>query len=1030
MPGFTGRTSFVGRQRELAALTACLAATQQGRGGVHSPRLPLSEAKGSPQVVLIGGEPGVGKTRLVLELAGRARAEGALALVGRAYESEGMPAYLPFVEALRDYVRTRALEDLRAQLGKGAADVALLAPEVRDRLPDLPSRPPLSLEQERYLLFEAVSDFLLNIARSSANGMLLVLDDLHWADKPTVLLLRHLARKLDGAPLLLAVTYRTVEVDRTHPLTDFLADVSREGRYERFLLTPLAREEAAGLIEGMAGAPAAPAVVDAICRQTDGNPFFVGEMVRHLLAEGRHLADPRAAVTEWGIPEGVRPVLRKRLSRLSPAANRMLQAGAVLGDGFCFEVLAATCGAADVGARPTAPLLDALEEAVGAGILREEGEGYSFSHALIRQAVYQELSLPRRRRLHLQAGEATERVHAGNLAPHVAALAMHYRLAGAGANRGQAIGFSFRAGEAAVAVFAYEEAARHWQAALALMEAHEGDAERERRAALLERLGTLVYVMGFDHYPEGIAHLERALKLYEELGQDERAARTHSRLGVVLTSNAATMDVPCALRHFRAAEAVLGRGPEAAPLGHLYAGLATAALFGAHMAEGLAASRRAMMIGERLGNGVLRANGATLHGVHLLAGGRLGEGLALTARAWEWADRLNQTFAGFLAAVWCGHGSFLLDDPHEARGWYEREAVQPRQSGATTRRQDLFSALASAYAQAGDLAEARRFLAEAGDASFDHHASTFAQPLIAFWAGDWERAAALWLQARERHRRAGSRWGLADFDCWLARVHQAQGDTVQAEALFQEALAVGVEGPLLPFEVKARARLALLYAETGCFAEALPHLARCRAILAAGEDWRGLAGHVALAEAATLALAGHLPSAETRFERAVAIFRRYALPWDEAEALYIWGRALLAAGRISAGGEKLAAALAMYQRHGAGSRWLDRVRNAAWDLRDAQQRRLPRPRGSAPRAPRSAFPQGLTEREVEVLRLLAAGRSNREIGEALVLSVRTVERHITNIYEKIGAHGKAARAAAAAYALTHGLTSPGERETT
>ncbi len=215
MPQPGMRTPFVGRQAELATLLHQLAAAQQGAGGV----------------VLVTGEPGIGKTRLVAELAGRAGAAGWVVLTGRAYQADGMPPYLPFSDALREYVRTTPVRRLRTQLGAGAADIALIVRELHARLPNLAAAPPVSAEMERYRLFESVAGFLLAIAAGAGSrrpdrvpgrrgaaavaaapaavpGLLLVLDDLHWADTPSLLLLVHLARRLSGAPALIAVTYR------------------------------------------------------------------------------------------------------------------------------------------------------------------------------------------------------------------------------------------------------------------------------------------------------------------------------------------------------------------------------------------------------------------------------------------------------------------------------------------------------------------------------------------------------------------------------------------------------------------------------------------------------------------------------------------------------------------------------------------------------------------------------------------------------------------------------------------------------
>ena len=841
-----------------------------------------------------------------------------------------------------------------------------------------------------------------------------MLEDLHWADKPTLLLLQHLARRLAAAeaPLLVAGTYRTVALDRAHPLTEVLADLHRESLCERLVLTALVREEAADLIAGLTGVTPAPAVLEAIYRETDGNPFFVEEIVRHLQAEGRNLADPGAAMGDWGIPEGLRQVIDRRVSRLSALTIRLLHAAAVLGDGFTFDLLAAVSGTDERGAGDDSSLLDALEEALAAGILREEGGSYHFSHSLIRQTLYDGLSLLRRQRLHLRAAEAIEAIHAPtasgrSLTPLLPALAMHYRLAGTAADPAKAIDFAERAGEAATAVFAWEEAAAQWQAALELM-GRRADPP-ERRVLLLERLGDLMYFTGLD-YEKGIGYLEEALKLHEELGQTERAAQLHLRLGEYLSAIPVLRNIPRALAHHRAAEAVLGRGPEGPDLAALYIGLASTAFFSVRIDEALSASRRAREIAERLGDEVLQAHAAALHGYHLFAGGRLAEGRALLEHAWETADRLNHVFVSFLAAVWLGYGSRLLADPREAQRWCLRELARPRLAQAPDPRGSLMNLLGSVYALAGELAEARRLPPEAGRLRIP----TMLEAEVFLWDGAWEEAAALAAEQQEVMRRAGDRWLETHFTAALARVRRAQGEDDRAEALLREGLEIAVAGPCPVLEMRFRPELALLHAETGRAREALPHVDRCRAILATGEDWRGVAGRVSLAEAVTSAGATNgssLPAeAERQFEEAIAVFRRYGLPWDEAETLECWARALLAAGRRAAAGEKLAAALELYRRRGAGSRWLERIGAL-------QERYAPR------RAPSvvPAYPDNLTEREVEVLRLLAGGRTSREIADELVLGVRTVDRHLSNIYAKIGARG---RAEAIAYALRHDLAAP------
>ena len=325
-----------------------------------------------------------------------------------------------------------------------------------------------------------------------------------------------------------------------------------------------------------------------------------------------------------------------------------------------------------------------------------------------------------------------------------------------------------------------------------------------------------------------------------------------------------------------------------------------------------------------------------------------------------------------------------------------------------SRRQALQSHIASADARTGDLSKARWLVTELGSAVFDQGAHVLAPALVAFYSGDWQTAAALWRTAYERNRRTGSRWGQTDFAVWLARLCHVQGDAEQAGALSRETLAVAVAGPSLPYELHARTQLARLAAEHGNPAAAREHVHRCTEILAAGEEWRGLAGRVALAEAVVVAAGGDPAAAAARFEQARQTFRRYTLPWEEAESLHLWGRALLAAGETQQALEKFDAALAIYESCGAGQRWREHV---LLDRRQAEPHR--HVEAVSPR-----YPNGLSAREVEVLRLVSTGKSNREIAETLVISVNTVLQHMRSIFNKTGAGN---RTEAAAYAYGHGL---------
>ena len=265
-PTLDTNRGFVGRRREMPELTAALDDAVSGDG----------------RLVMLAGEPGIGKTRITQELASYAEQQGARVLWGWCYEEGPLP-YLPFVEALRAYFLSREPEDLRQELGSGASDVARIVSEVEDLL-EVELRAPGDPEEDRYRLLQAVSDFLKNAAQPQP--LMLVLEDLQDADRGTLDLLTHVARNLAGARLLIVGTYRDVEVDRAHPLSGALANLRRISSFSRVLLLGLTLDEVQRMVEASAGQEIPSGLAEALERQTEGNPLFVQEVLRYLVEEG------------------------------------------------------------------------------------------------------------------------------------------------------------------------------------------------------------------------------------------------------------------------------------------------------------------------------------------------------------------------------------------------------------------------------------------------------------------------------------------------------------------------------------------------------------------------------------------------------------------------------------------------------------------------------------------------------------------------------------------------------------------------
>ncbi|MCH8162397.1 MAG: protein kinase, partial [Chloroflexi bacterium] len=420
---------FVGRRQEMDQLKSMLESALSGQGSL----------------AMLVGEPGIGKTRLAEEFCVYARLRGAKVLTGRCFEGEVTMPYRPFIEAFQQYMRGRPDGELRGELGDGAPEVAKLVSEVRQRFPDIPEAPPLEAEAERLRLYESVTAFIRNAAE--ANPIVLMLDDLHWADKPSLLMMRYLARSVSNQRVLILGAYRDVELDRKHPLSEVLATLRQETPYQRVLLRGLPEEDVLGLLESLEsseeGAAGRQALAAALYQETEGNPFFIREVVTHLIEEGKivyedgHWTSHVSTVEELGIPEGVREVVGKRLSRVSEACNRMMTLASTMTGGFTWEELKAI---ADV---DETELVELVEEALAAQLIQERKGGqagtYDFTHALIRQTLYGELSTPRRVMLHRQIGNALEAFYGAGVEAHLSELAHHFYQAAPGGDVDKAI---------------------------------------------------------------------------------------------------------------------------------------------------------------------------------------------------------------------------------------------------------------------------------------------------------------------------------------------------------------------------------------------------------------------------------------------------------------------------------------------------------------------------------------------------------------------------------------------------------------
>jgi DNA-binding SARP family transcriptional activator/tetratricopeptide (TPR) repeat protein len=466
----TPRTSgmLLGRERELDALCAGLEDAIGGQG----------------RLFLVSGEPGIGKSRLIEEFARHAAQQGVRVLSGRCWEAGGAPAYWPWCQSIRTYVRTCDPEVLADDLRNGASDVAELVPDIRELLPGVPapsrSRDP---DTARFRLFDSMAAFLRRAA--VREPLVLVLDDLHAADTPSLILLQFLARELAETRILLVAGYRDGELGRGSPLTLTLVALRRESVTRALPLSGLGRDDVARFIRLTAGANAPESLVSAIDAQTEGNPLFLGEVVRLLAQEGRLAPSDESISVRLGIPQGVREAIGLRLGHLSEACNDLLVLASILGREFRLDALQR------VSELSRSDVLERLDEAFASGLIVEVPGApgrVRFSHALVRETLHEDVSKSRRVALHARTGEVLEDFYANDTEAHLGELAYHFFESLPGGDAERAIVYASRAGRHAVRLLAYEEAARLYRMAIAALDTTLVPRD-ERRCELLLALG-------------------------------------------------------------------------------------------------------------------------------------------------------------------------------------------------------------------------------------------------------------------------------------------------------------------------------------------------------------------------------------------------------------------------------------------------------------------------------------------------------------------------------------------------------------
>jgi len=705
----------------------------------------LSEARelwrrareGAGHCLLISGEPGAGKTRLARELLIQAALDGALVLTGACYEYEAATPYLPFAEAFRRFVRDERDDDvLRKAFGDAAPRLAKLAPEIESRLGPFGGRQELAPHEERLLFFDAVVEVVRTAAR--ARSVCLYIDDLHWADSSSLWLLAHLLRGLKHERVLFLASYREVELDRAHPLSSALIDWNRERLTTRIALKRFGPEQTREQLGALLGEPVTAEFADAVHRETEGNPFFVEEVLKALIERGSVRRESgrwkRDDVAGLAIPQSVKAAVGHRLDRVSQECNEVLRAAAVLGKTFDFTELVEVAGE-----RGEDALLDAVDAAVCAQLLvAGRDESFVFTHDKIREVLYDELNPIRRRRLHRRTAEGLERLRDRRCIP-AEKLAHHFIEAG---EYERGLVWAKQAGADATRLFAYDEAITAYGRAA---ECAQLLGNIDEQAELEEAKGKTRMISG--NLIEAIDDFEQALSLTTDpvlrARRQTQAAGSLAAAGdprgleyvrsalEVLDPATQPIETATALmiegrfhhlsgRHRTAADLLEKAGvlaappPPGSPLPTLHASTLTqlfAYSAGAYQHLGLfdesdRIARRSIEFGEAHDLLLAQAVGYEFQGENATSTGAWTEALSYAARERVIADRLHARERWTWTHLYAGLSLVLLGRPEQgeeelATGLATAEAIGERRVAML-----LLAYLATAQAALGDLDKA------------------------------------------------------------------------------------------------------------------------------------------------------------------------------------------------------------------------------------------------------------------------------------------------------------------------------------
>lgn len=925
--------------------------------------------EGHGQVLLLGGDAGVGKSRLIRDLKQEAAGRSIRVIEGRCSSTEASVPYAPFMDALR----------FRISRGEGEAVAHVLgplSPVLAPIFPQLGNAGAGEGTADRERPFDLIFSVLERLATN--DPMLLILEDVNWADQTSLELLHHLAHRAPALPILIVATYRSDELNAGHPLRRLLGAMARERVGEDMRLAPLSREDTAELLKGMFGTAPDPAFASAIWKRSEGNPFFIEEIVS-MLGETEPIVPDSAtavAIERTPLPTTVSEAVLARVHALGERAVETLSAASVIGRTFEFEDLRQVQGMSEL------ELLEVIEQLVAHQLLREEkAEGldrYGFPHALMQEAMYESIISRRRRLLHRRVAAALER-RSQHETPRLDELALHFRLGG---DRARASEYARRAGDEAVRLRAWDDAAEHYEHALASLEESSGD--RARTAELLERLAGVAWRQS--RATAGRQYAEDALRLRRALGHDEEAARLLRRLAALRIEQGDTEGAGEALDE---ALRLLGAQSHSEQLGAIYDDLGRLSLERGDLDRAESLLTHGLSLASRDSQGAEEVLALVSLGELSILGGQVSAGVARLDLALALLregrrlpfERLARVFSDGVRTLILGmEYDRALEWAEAARELCSRQGVVGMDAffsamhavirTVTGRDEDTLDEVQKAVSELRrtDRAELREALRILG---FIHRVR-----------GETDAAQAAYAEAitqGERSRSVG-----------LGLVALAQGRNQEAAGILEAALrGIPPAQPLvarhlLPYAVEALVAVGRIE-DAAAYVDNAPEMIDTRIGNAQLHHARGL---VRLAQ-------GRADEAREQLAAAADAWDRIGNAIEAKRARVALLEATFAAGAAEDGlvlGRRLIEEL--------GRRLLPRERETVRRLlRRAGVRTRPE---AAPQTEASGAESPLTAREESVLREVAQGKTNREIADALGIAEKTVSVHVSHILAKLG----------------------------